>query len=181
MDTAMDTQRVAPDLALLPLLAATAAAAAIEAALRPADGSDLPAIERFVGALSLHSRTQRFFVPLRELPAAMTTALRRADPAHRFVIAERDREVIALGQYAVDTPRASCELALVVADAWQGRGLGLAVVARLLDDAARAGLREAVIDTLAGNRPMRTLARRAGFELRPDPEDPQRVIGRRPL
>lgn len=148
--------------------------------LRPAVRGDLPALRRFVAALSLRSRVQRFFAPLRELPPALVQAVERGDTAHHLLLAEHDGEVVALGQYA-DAGAGRCEVALVVADRWQGRGLGRRLLARLLADAAGHGLHEAVLETMAGNRPMQALARWAGFVLRPHPEDPALVAGRRPL
>ena len=147
--------------------------------LRPAHAGDVEALQRFVGRLSLASRVQRFFVPLRELPAEQVRALRQADPAQRFVIAEADAEPIALGQLAVQGEQG--EIALVVADAWQGGGVGSRLLGRLLDEASRGGLREVVMHLLAGNRGMRALARRSGFDLQRDPGDADLMIGRRRL
>jgi acetyltransferase len=149
--------------------------------LRAALPSDIDAVQRFVAALSLRSRVQRFFAPLRELPAGLASALQRNDPSHRFVVAERDGEIVGLGQYAVDAGGERCEVALVIDDRVQGLGLGRRLLARLLADAAGAGLRQAVLETLAGNAAMRALARRCGFELERHPEDPDLVLGRRPL
>lgn len=147
--------------------------------LRTAQAKDIDALQRFVGSLSLATRVQRFFVPLRELPGELVRALRQADPAHRFFIAEAEGEPIGLGQLAVSGEQG--EVALVVADAWQNRGVGARLLARLLDEAARRGLREVLLETLAGNRGMRALARRGGFELQRHPGDPDLLLGRRQL
>jgi len=149
--------------------------------LRAAVPTDIDAVQRFIAALSLRSRVQRFFAPLRELPAGMASALQRDDPAHRFIVAERDGLVVGLGQYAVDPGGERCEVALVIDDRVQGLGLGRRLLARLLADAAGAGLRQAVLETLAGNAAMRALARRCGFELERHPEDPDLVRGWRLL
>ena len=147
--------------------------------LRTAQAKDIDALQRFVGNLSLATRVQRFFVPLRELPGELVRALRQADPAHRFFVAEAEGEPIGLGQLAMNGEQG--EVALVVADAWQSRGVGAGLLARLLDEAARRGLREVLLETLAGNRGMRALARRGGFELQRHPGDPDLLLGRRQL
>jgi len=155
--------------------------AAIRWTLRLAAPADLPALQRFIGALSLRTRVQRFFLPLRELPIEVADALSRDDPAHRFVIAEDSTHPIGLGQLAVDVGGASAEVALVVADEWQGRGVGLGLLGWLAGEACRRGLHELALETLAGNRAMQALARRAGFALQRHPTDADVVVGRRRL
>lgn len=151
------------------------------ATLRAVRARDIGAVQRFVAHLSLRSRTQRFFVPLRELPGELAHAIEGGDPRHRFVVAESEGELVAVGQYAIESEPHRCEVALVVADHWQGQGLGARLLERLLADAARAGLREARLEMLADNRAMRTLARRAGFRLALHPEDAQLLLGTRAL
>jgi acetyltransferase len=149
--------------------------------LRPAEPADLEALQDFVAALSVATRVQRFFIPLRGLPAALATALVQRDPSHRFVVAEHAGAPIALGQLAIVADGARAEIALVVADGWQRRGVGTGLLACLHSEAKRRGLRELVIETLAGNRGMLALARRAGFELRAHPDDAGLRLGRRLL
>lgn len=153
--------------------------------LRDAAAADLDALQRFVAALSPHTRRQRFFVPLAALPAPLARALQASDPAHRFVLAESPQaapgEILGWGLLVADPSGAQGELALVVGDRWQGRGLGRRLLARLLGDARAAGLREAVIETLRSNQAMRALARRCGFQLQHHPEDAALLLGRRAL
>ena len=59
--------------------------------------------------------------------------------------------------------------------------MGAGLLTRLMDEAARRGLREVLLETLAGNRGMRALARRGGFELQRHPGDPDLLLGRRQL
>jgi GNAT superfamily N-acetyltransferase len=51
----------------------------------------------------------------------------------------------------------------VVADAWQGRGLGSLLLRRLALRAAEVGVRRLVADTLFGNRRMLAVFRHAGL------------------
>lgn len=129
----------------------------------------------------MHSRVQRFFAPLPRLPESMRDAIANGDPTQHFVVAERGASIVGLGQYAAAPDHPRCEVALAVADHWQGRGLGRRLLERLLADAARAGLREAVLETLSANRAMRSLARRADFSLVRHPEDPELLFGHRDL
>ena len=66
----------------------------------------------------------------------------------------------------------SCEFAIVVADDWQGRGLGRRLMAQLIDVARARGLARMVGHILATNRSMLTLASSLGFTVGESPDDP---------
>lgn len=153
--------------------------------LRCAGAGDVDALQRFVAALSLRTRVQRFFAPLRELPAELVERLRRGDVRHRFVVAAStsDAAIVALGDVAwTEAPPAPrAELGLVLADAWQGRGLGRALLERLAAEAVRGGAREALLEVLATNRAMLSLAARCGFALAAHPGDDDLVLATRRL
>ena len=72
-------------------------------------------------------------------------------------------------------------IALVIADAWHGQGLGRRLLEFLLEHARDAGAREAEGVVLAINRPMLRLAASVGFSLKADPEDATIVRIRRRL
>ena len=149
--------------------------------LRAASARDLDGVRRLFDGLSLRSRRRRFFVPVRELPDDLARALQQEDPRHRCVVAEWDSAIIGLGEYATDAAMGACEIALVVADRWQRRGVGARLLAHLLDSAARTGVREAKLTTLIDNRAMRRLASRFDFVLAGDADDAALVSGRRML
>jgi GNAT superfamily N-acetyltransferase len=154
--------------------------------VRVAQPSDIGPLQQWYATLSLQTRAQRFFSPLRELPREMLKALESGDPAHRFLVvegpeAEGNDTLLGLGQYAVVPGQAHCELALLIADDWQGCGLGRRLLDQLLQDAVASGLRQARLETLHGNLAMRALARRAGFSVRTHPEDSLLLLGCRAL
>jgi acetyltransferase len=154
--------------------------------VRVAQPSDIGPLQQLYASLSTHTRAQRFFSPLRELPREMLNALESGDPAHRFLVVEAQEgkgngTLLGFGQYAVETGQARCELALLIADEWQGCGLGTRLLHRLLQDAGASGLREASLETLHGNLAMRAMARRAGFSVRTHPEDSRLLLGCRAL
>ena len=149
--------------------------------LRAAQPGDLPALHGLVRGLSPASRTQRFFAPLRELPRQMAAAIERRDPAHRFVVAQAEAGLVALGQLAIEAGTSRGELALVVADPWQSRGLGRRLLEHLLDQAAGAGVRQVAFETLSHNVAMRRLALRCGVTLRVHPDDARLLQGERAL
>lgn len=66
----------------------------------------------------------------------------------------------------------TCEFAISVASAFGGAGLASALMRVLIGAAAARGLTEMEGFVLAKNQPMLRLARRLGFSVAPDPEDP---------
>ena len=93
----------------------------------------------------------------------------------RFTQLDYDRELalvalhpengdfIAVGRYAPNPDGESAEFALTVADAWQGKGIGRAMLERLCDAARNAGYKALHGYILDANREMLDLAERLGF------------------
>ena len=87
--------------------------------------------------------------------------------------------LVGLAEYARSSER-EAEFAIVVADEWQGQGLGAQLVGALLEHAKRSGIARLAGVTHTRNRAMRILARRLGFGVQPD-EDPDLVRMERAL
>jgi acetyltransferase len=66
----------------------------------------------------------------------------------------------------------TCEVALVVADELQRRGLGRRLMGVLIDVARARGLKQMIGHVLAQNTSMLALVELLGFELSADAEDP---------
>jgi acetyltransferase len=135
--------------------------------------------QRLVRGLSIEARRHRFFAPIRELPREWLQRMTRVDHRlHVALIAEvfdgRQASAVAEVRYVVGE-REVVEFALCVADAWQGRGLGRRLLARLRTHAREAGLARLVGEVLATNQAMLALARRARFDLRRHPDDARLV------
>jgi acetyltransferase len=73
--------------------------------------------------------------------------------------------LIGVARYVLERNNEAAEFAIVVADAWHGRGIGSRLLAKLIDVARRRGVRRLYGDILAQNRPMLELARKLGFTL----------------
>ena len=73
--------------------------------------------------------------------------------------------LLGVARYVRDRDGDDAEFALVIADAWQGRGIGRRLLAKLIDAARGRGVRRLYGDILATNRPRLELARKLGFEL----------------
>jgi GNAT superfamily N-acetyltransferase len=150
--------------------------------VRPVLAFDAHAEQDFVRGLSAETRLKRFHFGLRELPPAMARAMTEVDhEAHVAIVAEAladddQATIVADARYVrganADLADDEAEFAIAVADAWQGAGLGRALMQRLACHAARQGVRTLVGDVLPGNRAMFVLADALGGDLVASPNGP---------
>lgn len=133
-------------------------------AIVPFGGGLRAALERLFLDLSPRSRHQRFLSPERGRTAQELAPLMHVDALrHVAVVAVHGGEVVAEARFARPHPRASrAEVALTVADAWQGRGLGRRLLATLAGHARPLGVRRFTYEALADNRPVLHLMASAG-------------------
>ena len=135
-------------------------------AIRPLSPKDAARVQQFVRALSTRTRAERSFSPIRELTPAQLARLTLPRGAHDLSLgAFSDGRLLAVAECVEG------EFAVVVADDWQGSGLGQALMERLVVHAEGRGLPSLYGLVRAGNRAMLRLARRLGFDIARD-EDP---------
>lgn len=130
---------------------------------------------RFGLALSAQSRYERFLGGGVKLTPELLARLVNVDLAREAAliatVAFADTETpVAVGRYALAPEDGTAEVAVTVADAWQGCGLGRLLLERVIDAARRNGVRRLTGDVLAANARMLALARRLGFRIEPHPE-----------
>jgi len=144
--------------------------------LSPAGPADAARISDFVAGLSMRTQFRRFFASVARPSSGLMRALTGADGrADVLVATDADGTVIghamAVDQTLADGARVA-DVGLVVADAWQGHGVGSALLGTLADRAAGRGAGEFVMDVLPANDPMLALIGRrwpgARRESRPD-------------
>lgn len=131
-----------------------------EVVVRPVLAFDAPAEQDFVRGLSPASRLRRFHFGLRELPPTLLRAMTEVDHRQHVAIvaeafdADDEPQIVADARYVVGPEPHEAEFGIAVADAWQGVGLGRALMRRLGRHAARRGIRQLVGDVLPDNRAM---------------------------
>jgi RimJ/RimL family protein N-acetyltransferase len=132
-------------------------------AIRPEDKGMLASA---FNALSRQSRYQRFLGLKKELGAAELAYFTEVD--HRdhealWAIDPETGEGIAVARFVRLRSRPeAAEAAIVVADPWQGRGLGTALLRRLVDRAREEGIHTFTATLLTENRHMLDVFRRIG-------------------
>jgi ribosomal protein S18 acetylase RimI-like enzyme len=131
-------------------------------AIRPATQDDAPLIREFVCGLSVRTQYFRFFTavspPSGGLLRALTGSAGRADI---LVVTDESGAVIGHGM-AVDTDadastgvtRRAADIGLVIADEWQGQGLGSQLLTLVSERAAARGVRVLLLEVLPDNRRM---------------------------
>jgi RimJ/RimL family protein N-acetyltransferase len=142
-------------------------------ALRPDDREDMLVA---IGRTSAQSIQRRFFVPKRGFSEREISFFIDIDfRNHVALVAEVEEDghpvIVGGGRYIV-TEAGAAELAFVVVDAYQGKGIGTALLRHLIELARDAGLKELAADVLPDNAAMLGLFGRLGFRSRPalDPQ-----------
>lgn len=143
--------------------------------LCPVDPKDASAEQQFVTALSPSSRYRRFHFGMRNLPEQLLREMTEIDQRQHVALVARpeaaDDTIVADARYVRSADTDEAEFAVMVADAWQGAGLGRELLQRLARHARASGLRRLYGDVLWGNEPMIGLVRSLGGGLARHPTD----------
>jgi L-amino acid N-acyltransferase YncA len=141
-----------------------------EVTIRPIRGADLELEREFVNRLSSATGYRRL----------MSTRTPSLDELRRFTAIDTTREMalvattmvdgrerqIGVARYVKDERSpGEAEFAIVLADAWQRRGLGRKLLSCLIEEAKARGVRRLVGTSLSDNEAMLELGRRLGFRL----------------
>ena len=142
--------------------------------IRPISAADYDLEQEFVNALSPATGYQRLMSARRPSPAEIRRFTDIDSTRERALIATtlvggRERQIGVARCVKDENAPGDAEFAIVLADDWQKRGLGRRLLASLIDDAKRAGMRRLVGTTLSHNEGMLRLARRLGFSLALNP------------
>jgi acetyltransferase len=144
-------------------------------AIRPEDAD---ALQRFVRELSEESRYFRFLSTMAELSPAMLARFTQIDYDREMAIVAVIREetgldrIIGVARYLLNPDAVTSEFALAVADEYQGKGIGSALMKRIAAIARERGLKAVIGLVLGNNRDMLALMNKLGFVEESDPDDP---------
>ncbi len=133
--------------------------------IRPILPDDATRLQEFHDRLSRDTAYQRFFAIVKHLPPDWARVLATVDYRRRLALiieapASSGPELIAVGRYdATDEPD-TVEVAFVVQDTWQNRGLGTILFDEILRAAAARSYRRFRAYVLADNRRMLDLVTR---------------------
>jgi acyl-CoA hydrolase/GNAT superfamily N-acetyltransferase len=148
----------------------------LEVLLRPVKISDEPLLKDFFYSLSDNSLYQRFISMRKDMPH---------ERLHEFVVIDYTRQMVILavipeagkektvgvGQYGIDETTHTAEVAFVVRDDYQERGIGSELLSYLTYLAKRQGLLGFFAEVLVENRPMLHLFHQMGFDIQQKREE----------
>ena len=142
----------------------------LEVLLRPVQISDEPLLKDFFYALSDQSTYQRFISSRKDMPHERLQEFVVIDYTSEMVIlavmtVDEREVVVGVGQYGIDPETHTAEVALVVRDDMQNRGVGTELLNYLTLLAKKEGLLGFTAEVLVENRPMMLLFERAGFSI----------------
>ncbi len=154
--------------------------------LRPIRPEDEPRLVDFHGTLSDRSVYHRYFVPMKLTERIAHERLARVC----FTDYDRDiplvaelrpdpgapARIIGIGRVGKEHPGDSGEFAVIISDAWQGRGLGRKLLERLIQVARDEGLTRLTGTILRENREMQAVCRKVGFTFHHSPGDTECVV-----
>lgn len=151
------------------------------ASIRPIRPEDEPLLIAFHETLSERSVYSRYFQAMKLSTRVAHERLTRIcfidyDREMALVVSRRPtgpgkHEILAVGRLSQQHGANEAEFALLVADPYQGLGIGGELLARLLQIARDEGLQRVTAEMLRDNRPMQRVCERLGFRLRYDPDD----------
>lgn len=134
--------------------------------LRPIIPSDADALVRFHAGLSERTRYLRYFGAYPSIPPRDLRRFTVVDHQNRVAFtAMLGGEIVAVGRYERLNNGPDAEVAFVVDDAHQGRGLGSILLEHLAAAASERGLRRFTASVLPENAQMMRVFREAGYEV----------------
>lgn len=132
--------------------------------VRPIRPDDAAGLVAFHAGLSARSVYLRFFTFHPTLSLAEVQRFTNVDYVDRLaLVVEHDSKIVAVGRFDRLPGTDSAEVAFVVADAYQGHGLGTLLADELAAAAWRRHITEFVADTLADNSGMLEVFHGTGF------------------
>lgn len=134
-----------------------------ELTIRPMHRTDAGRLVRFHHTLSPETTRLRFFTFHPELRPDELDRFTHVDHNDReAIVATVDDEIVGVGRWDRADDASLAEVAFVVTDAWQGRGLGSALLRSLVEQAPQRGIDRFLAVTLTDNRRMLAVFHRAG-------------------
>lgn len=143
---------------------------------QPVRPTDEPLMKDLFYSLSERSLYERFFTIVRAMPHARLQKLANMDYEREMglvgvVCEDGNDRIVAAGHYALDEATGLAEVALLVQDEYQGRGIGTLLLQELIRAAKARGVHGFTASVLAENLPMLHVFHKSGCPLQTALED----------
>ena len=143
---------------------------------RPIHPTDEPALVDLIYALSQETMYYRFMsrskrVPRREIQNFVFIDHRSELAIVCTVPEAHGEDIIAVGRYYLDEKSNMAEVAFVVRDDWQNRGIGTELLRYLTQVAMRNGIRGFTAEVLRDNRAMQRVLHKTNYKVTSEPHE----------
>lgn len=144
--------------------------------IRPIKPEDAEPFKELFNSLSQTSVYQRFFSHIKELTPDMLALLTQVDYDRHLALVALDADapegkMLGAARIIGDPDLRNCEFSVLVADSWQGQGVGAQLLLCLLQAAKQQGVEQIQGKVLRENRQMINLGTRLGFSTRINEEE----------
>jgi acetyltransferase len=152
--------------------------------VRPVRPEDEPLYGPFFAAVTPEDLRLRFFAPVKEFGHAFIARLTQIDYARAMAFIALDEcsgNMLGAVRLHADANYERGEYAILVRSDVKGRGLGYLLMQMIIEYARAEGLKLIEGQVLSENATMLAMCKELGFEIRPDPDDPDACIVRLPF
>lgn len=137
---------------------------------RPIKPTDEPKVSEMLYSMSAESVHTRFFTYTISFPHRDVQQITNIDYINSLAVVAMvpgagEMEIVAIAQYYVEPKRQAAEVAFIVQDDWQRKGIGTRLMRYLTRIALQRGLKEFTAKVLAGNRGMLAVFENSGLPL----------------
>ncbi len=137
---------------------------------RPIKPTDEPALSEMMYSLSEESVRTRYMThtmafPHREIQRVTNIDYRQDVAIVGVVPGVSDEEIVAIAQYFLDPKTQSAEVAFVVQDEWQRKGMGTFLLDYITQIAKQRGVKTFWAKVLPNNEPMLTIFHNSGYKI----------------
>jgi acetyltransferase len=144
--------------------------------VRPIEPTDAPRLQEMIRRTDPNDIRMRFLHMMKELPDKLAARLSQIDYAREMAfvaVGEADGGIVGVSRLVGDANNERAEYAVMVRSDWKGRGLGYALMGRLIEHARERGLKELFGEVLAENHAMLEMCRGLGFSIESNADDRQ--------
>jgi acetyltransferase len=143
--------------------------------IRPVKPEDAPLFTELFKVLSPTTIYYRFFGMLKELRPEMLARFTQIDYDREIALVAIDEDsqtdrMLGVARIIGDPDGKTGEFAVLVGDAWQGKGIGSNLLEKCLSIAEKRGFETVHGAVLHGNQNMLALGKKLGFDIKRDPE-----------
>ncbi|MCD6304526.1 MAG: GNAT family N-acetyltransferase, partial [Planctomycetes bacterium] len=137
---------------------------------RPVKPTDEPALSEMLYSLSSQSVRTRYFTHTMTFPHRDVQKLTNIDYRNDLAIVgvvpgPGGEEIVAIAQYFLDPKTLAAEVAFIVQDEWQKKGMGTFLLKYLAQIARRRGVKRFYAKVLPRNKPMLTIFYNSGYKV----------------